>query len=136
MTESKTHDAIDPVLVGTPISIDDGQAVVELEAIGQMAADHRGLVHGGFIFGLADYAAMLAVNDPFVVLGAAQTTFTKPVRVGDVIRATARISDEKGARRAVAVSVARGDELVMEGTFTCFVLDSHVLDKKSRGSAS
>jgi acyl-coenzyme A thioesterase PaaI-like protein len=135
MTESRTHEAIDPRLVGSPVSIETNEAVVELEAIGAMAADHRGLVHGGFVFGLADYAAMLAVNDPFVVLGAAQTTFTKPVRVGDVLRATARVSEEKGRKRAVTVSVARDAEVVMEGTFTCFVLDSHVLDK-SGGSAS
>ncbi len=129
MNESRTHLAIDEALVGTPVAIEDGLAVVELEAIGQMAADHRGLVHGGFVFGLADYAAMLAVNDPFVVLGAAQTTFTKPVRVGDVVRATARVGEASGKKRSVAVTVARGDEIVMEGTFACFVLDAHVLDK-------
>lgn len=135
MNESRTHHAIDPVLVGAPVSLADGEAVVELEAIGQMAADHRGLVHGGFVFGLADYAAMLAVNDPFVVLGAAETRFTKPVRVGDVVRATARISEEKGRKRAVSVTVARGDEVVMEGTFTCFVLDAHVLDSSARSGS-
>jgi acyl-coenzyme A thioesterase PaaI-like protein len=48
-----------------------------------MAVDDRGLVHGGFVFGLADHAAMLAVNDPNVVLGAASTRFLKPVRVGE-----------------------------------------------------
>jgi acyl-coenzyme A thioesterase PaaI-like protein len=44
-----------------------------------MAADQRGLVHGGFTFGLADYAAMVAVNDPNVVLGAAEVRFLAPV---------------------------------------------------------
>lgn len=32
-----------------------------------MAADEYRLVHGGFIFGLADYAVMLAINEPTVV---------------------------------------------------------------------
>ena len=41
----------------------------------------------GFIFGAADYAAMLAVNQPNVVLGAAETHFLKPSRVGDVLLA-------------------------------------------------
>jgi acyl-coenzyme A thioesterase PaaI-like protein len=48
-----------------------------------MVVDAHGLVHGGFVFGLADYAAMLAVNDPNVVLGAAEARFLKPVRRGD-----------------------------------------------------
>ena len=47
-----------------------------------MAADGRGLVHGGFTFGLADFAAMCAVNDPNVVLGAATCKFLAPVQVG------------------------------------------------------
>jgi len=44
-----------------------------------MAADARGLVHGGFTFGLADYAAMLAVNEPTVVLASAQTKLITPL---------------------------------------------------------
>ena len=57
-----------------------------------MAADDIGLVHGGFIFGMADYAAMLAVNDPNVVLGAADVKFLKPVSVQETVVAEARVS--------------------------------------------
>jgi acyl-coenzyme A thioesterase PaaI-like protein len=135
MLESNTHLAIDPDLVGTPVALAEGEAIVELEASGCMAADHRGLVHGGFVFGLADYAAMLAVNDPLVVLGAADTTFKKPVRVGETIRAEAKVTESKGKKRAVAVVVRRGEEVVMEGSFTCFVLESHVLDRRPEGGA-
>ena len=93
-----------------------------------MAVDDRGLVHGGFVFGLADHAAMLAVNDPNVVLGAASTRFLKPLRVGEVVLARASVSAEAGRKRSVAVEVLRGDEPVMTGEFTCFVLERHVLD--------
>ena len=67
-----------------------------------MAADDRGLVHGGFIFGMADYAAMVAVNDPLVVLGSAETKFLKPVQVGDTVEAVARVQSESGKKRIVA----------------------------------
>jgi acyl-coenzyme A thioesterase PaaI-like protein len=92
-----------------------------------MGVDALGLVHGGFIFGLADYAAMMAVNHPHVVLGGAEVTFLKPVRVGDVVLAEARVSKEEGKRRSVSVQVTRNKEKVFEGVFVCFVLEKHVL---------
>jgi acyl-coenzyme A thioesterase PaaI-like protein len=92
-----------------------------------MAADERGLVHGGFAFGLADYAAMLAVNDPHVVLGAAETRFLAPVRVGEMLTARAVVESAEGKKRLVKCSVST-DREVLAATFTCFVLPRHVLD--------
>ena len=92
-----------------------------------MAADDKGLVHGGFVFGLADYAAMLAVNDPNVVLGAASVKFLKPVAVGDRVVAEARVTEVKGRKHQVDVIVSRDQEPLLEGQLTCFVLDRHVL---------
>ncbi len=123
-----THPNIDPTLVGRVVELAAERAVAELTTTERMAADGRGLVHGGFVFGLADYAAMLAVNDPNVVLGAAETKFTRPVVVGDVVRAEATVESSTGKKRSVRVRVARGDDVVLEGTFACFVLEQHVLD--------
>jgi acyl-coenzyme A thioesterase PaaI-like protein len=124
----KTHLKIDPHLVGTPLDLGEGSASVVLVTTPGMAADERGLVHGGFVFGLADYAAMLAVNDPNVVLGAADTRFLKPVRAGEGLEARARIEETNGRKSKVQVEVLRDGEAVMTGTFTCFTLDRHVLD--------
>lgn len=130
MTEPNTHLEIDRSLCGAPIELAPGEALVELGTDARMAADARGLVHGGFVFGAADYAAMLAVNDPNVVLGAAQTRFTAPVRVGESVRVRAKLELEKGRKRSVEVSGAVGEREVFTGTFTCFVLDQHVLDNQ------
>ncbi|MCB9760208.1 MAG: thioesterase [Alphaproteobacteria bacterium] len=124
-----THPLIDPALVGVPDALAPGAAAASLMTTAAMAADARGLVHGGFIFGLADYAAMLAVNDPNVVLGAADTRFVAPVRVGQRVVAEARVTAEKGRKRTVEVTARVGEEAVLTGTFTCFVLDRHVLDR-------
>lgn len=123
-----THPAINPELCGTPVTLDDGRAVVRLITDTPMVADPQGLVHGGFIFGLADYAAMLAVNDPLVVLGAAECRFTAPVRVGEIVLATATRSQVKGRKQTVEVEAKVGERLVFTGSFTTFVLDKHVLD--------
>ena len=92
-----------------------------------MAADKSGLVHGGFVFGLADYAAMLAVNHPNVVLGSADVKFLKPVQVGETLEARASVQKADGKKQLVEVVVNQGDKSVFSGWFTCFVLEAHIL---------
>jgi acyl-coenzyme A thioesterase PaaI-like protein len=123
-----THHAIDPRLVGEPLELAEGSAIVALTTQPEMAADERGLVHGGFVFGLADYAAMLAVNHPHVVLGGAEVRFLKPVAVGDRLVAAASVEETDGRRSRVRVEVRRGEEAVMSGSFLCIILEHHVLD--------
>ncbi len=127
--EIKTHEKIDKRLCGEPVSLEEGKAEVELKTVPEMAADDKGLVHGGFIFGQADYAAMLAVNHPNVVLGAANVKFLKPVKVGDVLLAKAQVVKEEDKKRIVNVDVERNGEVVFTGEFTCFVLPVHVLER-------
>lgn len=124
-----THQRIDPDLCGRPETLEPGLARVALTALPAMAADDQGLVHGGFVFGLADYAAMLAVNDPNVVLGAAEVRFTAPVVVGQTLTAEARLTETAGKKRLVAVTVRRGQDAVFTGTFTCFVPEKHILNR-------
>lgn len=126
----RTHLSIDQGLCGTPRELGDGTATVEMVARADMAADDRGLVHGGFVFGQADYAAMLAVNDPNVVLGSADTRFIRPVTVGQRVVCDATVEETKGKKRIVRVRARVDSDTVLEGTMTCFVLDHHVLDRE------
>lgn len=127
--EPRTHLATSASLVGEPVELGEGSATVALDTSEQMKVDAEGLVHGGFVFGLADYAAMLAVNDPYVVLGAASTKFIAPVKAGARVLATAKVTETKGKKRIVETEARVGDDKVFEGTFTCFVLEKHVLDR-------
>lgn len=123
-----THLGLNPRLVGLLVSLDDGTATVSLKTVAEMAADDRGLVHGGFVFGAADYAAMAAVNDPNVVLGAADTRFLAPVKVGEVVELLARRAEFKGRKHVVEVTGRVAGIDVFTGIFTTFVLDRHVLE--------
>jgi len=127
----ETHLKIDRGLCGEPVSLEAGKATARLATSDQMVVDEMGLVHGGFVFGLADYAAMLAVNDPNVVLGSAEVKFVSPVKVGEEVLATASIAEEKGKKRLLTVRAAVGDRTVLEGTMTAFVLEQHVLSNRS-----
>jgi acyl-coenzyme A thioesterase PaaI-like protein len=147
--QPRTHLALDRRLCGRPVDLPAalaGSARVELVTVAEMAADAAGLVHGGFVFGLADHAAMLAVNDPNVVLGSAAVRFLRPVAVGERLIAEANLAETAGRKSRVLVEVKRvaagaaaadqtvmsdetmmSDETVMSGEFVCFTLERHVL---------
>jgi uncharacterized protein (TIGR00369 family) len=122
-----THEKIDRKLCGNPLEVEDGSSRVALDTTDDMRVDEFGLVHGGFIFGLADHAAMIAVNHPNVVLGGAEVKFLKPVKTRETVVAEATVASMSGKKHIVDVTVRRGEETVCTGTFTCFVLDKHVL---------
>ena len=125
----RTHGGISHNLVGTPIEIVDGaESTVELKALSEMALDSSGLIHGGFTFGLADYAAMLAINHPNVVLGSAQVRFMAPVKIGETMRAQAIVTKTDGRKSEVNVEVSVGDQKVFTGVFTCYSLEKHILN--------
>ncbi len=123
-----THLNIDTVLCGKVTRLENNYAEVLLHTTQQMRVDIQGLVHGGFVFGAADYAAMCAVNDPYVVLGASECKFIAPVKVGDAVICKACVVKEKGKKKEVSVKAYVDAKLVFEGSFTTFVLDKHVLD--------
>jgi uncharacterized protein (TIGR00369 family) len=123
-----THDLIDRELCGRPVDLSPGRAVVVLDLSERMAVDATGLVHGGFVFGLADHAAMLAVNEPTVVLAAAETRFLAPAAAGERLEATARVVGQDGRKRQVEVEVTRDEERVFTGSFLCVTPSRHVLE--------
>jgi uncharacterized protein (TIGR00369 family) len=108
----------------------DRRATVVLKTTDQMKVDERGLVHGGFTFGLADYAAMTAVNDPHVVLLSSQVKFLKAVVAGEILTAQAKVNEKDGRKRNIFVEVFDQNQTkVFEGEFFCLVLQKHVLDR-------
>jgi acyl-coenzyme A thioesterase PaaI-like protein len=61
----RTHLSVSEELGGKGEKIESGKSSqVVLKTSPQMGMDEKGLVHGGYTFALADYAAMVAVNAP------------------------------------------------------------------------
>ena len=97
-----THLSISEDLVGKVERIESGKfAQVSLTVDSRMRVDEKGLVLGGFTFGLADYSVMVAVNDPLVVLLSSQVRFLKPVIVGETLTARAQVDEPEGKKRRV-----------------------------------
>ncbi len=129
-----THKKIKKYLSGDIELLKENYAKVRLDCISEMAVDEMGLIHGGYTFGAADFAAMAAVNEPYVVLIGANSKFLAPVRVGDsvIFEAYARFEDAR--KREVSVVGNINEIKVFEGTFDAVILPEHVLKLKLRRS--
>ncbi len=126
-TVLNTHEKINTVFSGYVVKLERGYAEVSLETNEMMRADDLGLVHGGFIFSAADYAAMAAVNEPNVVLASCNCLFLAPVRAGDVIKFEATEHQKEGRKRNVTVRGFVHEIKVFEGEFKTVVTERHVL---------
>ncbi|TFG15927.1 MAG: thioesterase [Promethearchaeota archaeon] len=128
MIEQNTHLKINKTLSGEIIKLDNNYSKVRLVTNSDMVVDERGLIHGGFIFNLADFASMVAVNHPNVVLGGANVKFFKPVQNGDILVAEANLTSIEGKKNLVNVKVSKDNDVVFKGDFVCFITETHVLD--------
>ncbi len=122
-----THLKINTKLCGEVVELSEGYAKVELKTDEKMVADEEGLIHGGFIFGAADFAAMCAVNEPNVVLTGSSCRFIAPSVKGDVIAFEANLVEQDGPKGVVeVVGHCRGRD-VFTATCKTYITQEHVL---------
>ncbi len=126
----RTHEKIKEELCGEIIKMEEGYVELRLVTIEDMLADELGLIHGGFIFGAADYAAMLAVNERNVVLVASDCQFLSPVKLHDEVNVIARVRHKEGRKRNVHVEAYVLDIKVFEGEFKTVITEKHILKLK------
>ncbi|MCK9491367.1 MAG: PaaI family thioesterase [Sulfurimonas sp.] len=125
-----THENINRDLCGEIMRIEQGYVELRLTTSSEMVADDQGLIHGGFIFGAADFAAMAAVNEKNVVLVGADTHFLSPVKFGDEINFVARVRHKEGRKRNVYVEAHVLDIKIFHGEFRTVITEKHVLKLK------
>jgi acyl-coenzyme A thioesterase PaaI-like protein len=129
MMKQNTHQMVNQNLCGVPIKLKEHYAQLKLLTTEEMIVDDTDLIHGGFIFGLADYCSMLTVNHPNVVLGGAEVHFLKPVKKGDLLIAKGKLNNRYGKEIHVKVDIFREKDLVFDGEFICYTPKKHVLKR-------
>ena len=126
----QTHNLINTYLCGEITKHEKGYVELELETENDMVVDEMGLIHGGFVFGAADFAAMAAVNERNVVLVASECQFLAPVKMGDKVLFKAQVRHQEGRKRNVHVKAFVLDIKVFEGEFMTVITERHVLKLK------
>ena len=99
-----------------------------------MVLDDLGLIHSGFIFGAADYAAAVAVNEPNVVIIGSRSKFLAPAKIDDLIEFEAKAKFEDSRKREIKVSGFINDIKVYEGLFQAVVLEQHIFKTKIKNA--
>ncbi len=125
-----THERINQELCGEIEKIDHGVVNSVLTTIPEMVADSKDLIHSGFIFSAANYAAMVAVNEKNVILVASECQFLAPVKLGDIVNFTAKVRHKEGKKRNVNVVANVHNIKIFEGEFKTVITDNHVLRLK------
>jgi len=126
----KTHIKIKSTLVGNLTELSKNNSKVLLQTTHEMAVDELGLVHNGFIFGSAEYAAVAAVNEPNVVIIGCRAKFFAPAKVGDIINFEAKGRFEDARKREIKVIGMINEIKVFEGLFQAVLLEHHILQTK------
>ena len=126
----KTHTKIRSNLCGTILKLDTGYSKTTLITTKEMILDDLGLIHSGFIFGAADYAAAVAVNEPNLVIIGSRSKFLAPAKIDDLIEFEAKAKFEDSRKREIKVSGFINEIKVYEGIFQAVVLEQHIFKTK------
>jgi acyl-coenzyme A thioesterase PaaI-like protein len=126
----KTHLKIKSALVGNLTELSKNSSKVVLQTTHEMSVDEFGLIHSGFLFGSAEYAAVAAVNEPNVVVIGCRSKFFAPAKVGDLINFEAKGRFEDARKREIKVIGMINEIKVFEGLFQAVLLEHHILQTK------
>ena len=130
----QTHDKIRSHLCGSIIKLEAGYSKTTLQTTKEMSLDDFGLIHSGFIFGAADYAAAVAVNEPNVVIIGSRSKFLAPAKVDDMIEFVAYAKFEDSRKREIKVTGHINEIKVFEAVFQAVVLEQHIFKTKIKNA--
>lgn len=124
--ELKTSPNIKLNLSGTVVALEANHAKTNFFATSEMIVDTEGLIHSGFVFSAASYAALASINETHSVLIGAKIHFYAPSRVNEMIEFDAHAHFGESKKREVRVIGKTKDVKVFEGTFQIVVLEDHI----------
>ena len=120
MARTAAHDMFDRDTASRGLGMElveagDGAAVVRMRVTESMVNGH-GMVHGGYVFMVADTAFACACNSrgPVTVAAGADITFLQPTRAGGVLEARARERSTNGRNGVYDVTVLSDGDVVAE----------------------
>jgi len=125
-----SHQKIKKSLCGNVIFLEKGHSKTTLQTTDDMSVDVLGLIHSGFIFGAAEYAAVSAINEENLVIISSKTKFLAPAKNGDLIEFEAIAKFEDARKREVKVTGEINKIKIFEGTYQAVVLENHILKTK------
>lgn len=125
-----THKRINKTFSGKVVALEKSYCKVAFLTTNDMRVDELGLVHSGFVFSAADYAASIAVNEQNTVIIGSKVSFLAPAKVGDLVEIEARVKFEDLRKREIEVEGKINEIKVFQGTFHAVILEKHIFKTK------
>ena len=128
--ELKSHKKLRTSISGKIIFLEKGHSKTTLQTTKEMVVDDLGLIHSGFIFSGAEYAALVSINQENLVAIGSKCKFLAPAKEGDTIEFEAVAKFEDSRKREVKVTGHINDIKIFDGIFQIVILEQHILKTK------
>lgn len=115
-----------PDLCGVIVRMSEEEVLVKFTPNEQMVGDESNLIHSGFIFNAANYAAMCLVNHAHSLTIGAEVQFLAPIELEQEMLFLATIKHTNEKKYKVLVKGTLLDIKIFEGTFHISVFDKQL----------
>lgn len=124
--ELQTCNALKSDICGSIIKITHEEVLTKFIPTKQMISDESNLIHSGFIFNAANYAAMCLVNQPYAITIGAEVEFLAPVEFEQEMMFLATIKQSNNKKFEVLVKGTLLDIKIFEATFHIAIFEKQL----------
>lgn len=124
--ELQTCTALKSELCGSIIKMTYEEVMTKFVPTKQMISDESNLIHSGFIFNAANYAAMCLVNQPHAITIGAEVEFLAPVEFEQEMMFLATIKQSNAKKFEISVKGTLLDIKIFEAIFHIAVFDKQL----------
>lgn len=118
--------ALKSELCGSILKMTYEEVITKFVPTKQMISDESNLIHSGFIFNAANYAAMCLVNQPHAITIGAEVEFLAPVEFEQEMMFLATIKQSNAKKFEISVKGTLLDIKIFEAVFHIAVFDKQL----------
>ncbi|RDU70095.1 thioesterase [Helicobacter cholecystus] len=124
--ELQTCTALKSELCGSIVKMTYEEVITKFVPTKQMISDESNLIHSGFIFNAANYAAMCLANQPHAITIGSEVEFLAPVEFEQEMMFLATIKQSNSKKFEISVKGTLLDIKIFEGTFHIAVFEKQL----------
>ena len=114
-------------IIGELIDLELGKVAVSTLLVTQdMVLEKAGVLHGYFMYAMADTLSLALVDAEHALTGVANVKYKVPVRAGSKLVARAEVANKRGPRYFIHVFIRSNNVEVFRAKFTIVALDDQV----------
>ncbi|AWK61255.1 PaaI family thioesterase [Helicobacter magdeburgensis] len=118
--------SMSPSIVGELVELYRNKAIVRFRPNERMIMDESKMIHAGFVFNAASFAAMAAINKKYSVLIASDVKFLAPIELGHEITFKAQAIQSDTKKCEVKVEGFLLDIKIFDSLFHIAVFDKKI----------